>query len=70
MSKEQDREWSVARNDDQETAAGKITILKIFLIYPNRGSDYLFLKSPRFHACMNSAHAAGLKMFIGGVCPR
>ena len=67
MSKEQNDEECDATDDDQGTEAGYKIILIIFLISPNRGSDYLFLKSPRFHACMNSAHAAGLKIFIGGV---
>lgn len=30
---------------------------------------YLFLKSPRFQACMNSPQAKGLNMFCGGICP-
>jgi len=35
----------------------------------NRGSDYLFLKSPRFQACIKSAQANGFSKPIGGVWP-
>ena len=30
---------------------------------------YCFLNSPPFHACINSFHAKGLNIFIGGIWP-
>lgn len=37
--------------------------------FPIDYSHHLRLKSPRFQALINSAQAAGLNIFIGGICP-